>query len=94
MPDSFASLRGRVGAYESWGRTPDRTARTAPARAALRERFLTQAGGDPLRAEALWRAHFARLALKSAQTRRARRKLAEAEAALAAEIDLSSGDAA
>jgi len=63
-------LRARIAAHESWARTSDRSARTAPARAALERRFLEQADGDPVRAEHLRKAHFARLALKSAQARR------------------------
>jgi hypothetical protein len=63
-------IRAQIAAHESWAKTPDRTARTAKARAALEEKFLTEAGGDPVRAEHLRKAHFARLALKSAQSRR------------------------
>lgn len=33
------SLRGQIAAHESWARTPDRTARTAPARRALLSKF-------------------------------------------------------
>ena len=51
MPDNEASLRGRIAAHESWAKTEDRTARTAPARAALERKFLDAAGGDPTRAE-------------------------------------------
>ena len=73
MPErSSAShaLAGRIGAHESWARTADRSARTAPARAALEAKFLEEAGGDPVRAEHLKRAYYARLALRSAQARR------------------------
>ena len=73
MSDSELSLAGRIGAHASWANTADRTARTAPARAALDAKFLEQAGGDPVRAAHLRKAHFARLALKSAQARRAKR---------------------
>lgn len=86
------TLVARVAAHESWAATTDRTARTAPARNAFDERFLTQADGDPLRAEHLRRAYFARLALKSAQARRKIRELtADAEAA---EAELHGGNAA
>lgn len=71
-PDPFRQLTGRLGAHVSWANTEDRTARTAPARAALDAKFLKQAGGDPVRAEHLKKAHFQRLALKSAKARRAR----------------------
>ena len=89
MPESPAerTLRGRLGGYTSWANTPDRTARTAPARAALEAKFLADADGDPQRAEALRKAYFVGLALKSARARRKSRELtAEAEAA-EAELD-------
>jgi len=63
-------LASRKGAYLSWANTPDRAARTAPARAALDDKFLDQADGDPQRAEALRKAFYTDLALKSAQARR------------------------
>jgi len=71
-PESSAALRGTIGAHVSWANTVDRAARTAPARAALDAKFLEEAGGDPVRAEHLRKAYFARLALKSAQARRRR----------------------
>jgi hypothetical protein len=70
VPSSISSAWGRIGAEESWAKTTDRTARTAPARAAFEQRFLDQAGGDPVRAAHLRKAYFRRLALKSAQARR------------------------
>lgn len=76
--------------------TRDRSKRTAPARAALEAKFLAQADGDPVRAAYLRKAHFARLALKSAQARRKAKQLTveaeTAEAELAAVAD--PGDAA
>ncbi len=69
------SLYGRLGAHESWARTKNRSARTAKARKALDEKFLAEAGGDPVRAEHLRRAHFARMSLKSAQARRRRKAI-------------------
>lgn len=72
MTPEQRTQRAVIAAHESWGRTPDRTARTAPARKAFDERFLIEAGGDPLRAESLRRAYFARLAYKSAQARKRR----------------------
>jgi len=63
-------LRSQIAAHESWAHTPDRAARTAPARAALDAKFLQLAEGDPQRAGHLRKAHFARLALKSARARR------------------------
>jgi len=61
---------GRVGAHLSWANTENRAARTAPARAALDQKFLDEADGDPARAAHLRTAYFQRLALKSAQARR------------------------
>lgn len=76
----------RIAAHESWAATPDRSARTAPARRALEQKFLDAADGDPVRAEHLKRAHFARLGLKSARSRRLAREHAEAAAAAEAEL--------
>lgn len=89
-PDRAAM--GRIGAHESWARTTDRTGRTAPARAAFEQRFLDEADGDPVRAEHLRKAYFARLALKSAQSRsRTARRQAAAELRAAAD-DLEAQD--
>lgn len=94
IPASERRLQGQVGAYLSWANTADRSARTAPARAALEAKFLAEAGGDPVRAEALRKAHFSRLALKSAQSRRRARTLTrEAEAAEAEAAELTDGAA-
>jgi hypothetical protein len=72
MSESELTLLGRLGAHASWANTKDRTARTAPARAALEAKFLAEADGDPDRAASLRKAYYARLALKSAQARRKR----------------------
>lgn len=71
-------IAGRIGAYESWSRTEDRTARTAKARTAAEDRFEKQV--DPegklmpaeraKRAQAARKAHFQRMALASAKARR------------------------
>lgn len=69
---SLRSRLGRIGAHESWARTPDRSARTAPARAAAMARFEQQVDPDgvlspgerAVRAEHARKAHFQRLALK------------------------------
>jgi hypothetical protein len=74
------SLGGRAGAHESWARTADRTARTEPGRRTFMESFERQVDPDRVmdpverarRAEHLRKAHFARMALRSAQVRRAR----------------------
>jgi hypothetical protein len=85
VPKSTPSERqlvARIAAHQSWANTSDRAARTSAARDAFDQRFLDQAAGDPVRAEHLRKAHYARLALRSAQARRKIKFLtAEAEAA-------------
>jgi len=72
MSVSEAELRlaAAANAHLSWANTTNRPARTSAARAARDAKFIEQAGGDPIRAEHLRKAYFARLALKSAQSRR------------------------
>lgn len=78
-------LRSQYGAHLSWANTPDRSARTAPARKALEDRFLREADPDnsltpaerAKRADSLRRAYYSQLALKAAQARR-RRRVSEA----------------
>lgn len=75
---------GRLGAHTKWALTEDRSAATQPARDALLRKFEDQV--DPgrrlppeeraKRAESARRAHYQRLALKSAQVRRAKSKSA------------------
>lgn len=84
-------LAARIAAHESWAATENRAARTAPARAALDQKFLDAAGGDPIRAANLRKAHFSRLALKSAQSRRKAREAAAAAEAAEAELDALGG---
>lgn len=79
-------LVGSIGAHISWANTTNRAARTAPARAALEQKFLDAADGDPARAAHLKKAHFARLALKSAQARRRTKELTESAEAAEAEL--------
>jgi hypothetical protein len=75
------SLRGQIAVHESWARTPDRAARTANARQAADERFEREVDPDGVlppaeraqRAEHARKAYFTRLALRSAQARRARK---------------------
>lgn len=79
---SDRSQIGRLGAHTRWAMTEDRTAATQPARDALMRKFEDQV--DPgrvlapqeraRRAESAKRAHFQRMALKSAQARRAKRE--------------------
>lgn len=91
--DSERRLHAKIAAHESWAQTPNRSARTAPARRALEDKFLEQADGDPVRAEHLKKAHFARLALKSAQSRRRAREAAEVAEVAEAELAELAGDA-
>lgn len=73
-------LFGLIGALESWSRTTDRTARTAPGRRAMDAKFEHEVDPDgqlspaerAKRAEFARKAYYTRLALKSAQARRAR----------------------
>src|SRR4051812_20488901 len=79
-PASEKTLAARIAAEVSWANTTNRPARTAPARAALWQKFLDQADGDPQRAQHLWKAHFARLALQSARARRRAKEQADVAA--------------
>lgn len=88
MPSTDAERRlaAQIAAHESWAHTPDRSARTAPARAAMLAKFEHEADPDgsllpaerARRAEHLRKAHFQRLALKSAQSRRRNKESAQA----------------
>lgn len=74
-------LRGKLASYESWAKTPDRSARTAPGRAAQLARFEKIVDPDGTMpptaraqaAEAAKQAHYTRMALASAKARRARK---------------------
>lgn len=70
MTESEISLKASIAAHTSWANTLNRTARTANARRAFEDKFLAEADGDELRAQSLRKAYFAKLALKSAQSRR------------------------
>ena len=87
IPANERKLRAQIAAHESWAATPDRSKRTAPARAALDQTFLDAADGDPIRAEHLRRAHFQRLSLNSARARRLARE--NTDAAQVAEAELA-----
>lgn len=78
-PDnSDRRTRARIAANMRWAHEPDRSAATSAARAAANARFEKQVDPDgvlpeherAVRAEAARRAHFLRMALKSAQARR------------------------
>lgn len=102
METDIARLRARIAAHESWANTSDRSARTGSARAALLAKFEQRVHPDGTlppeerarRAEHARKAHFARLALKSAQARRQARGLTAEAVAAEAEIATLGGDAA
>jgi hypothetical protein len=85
-------LHAQIAAHVSWANTADPTARTANARAALDQKFLDLAGGDPVRAEHLRKAHFAKLALKSAQIRRKIKEQTAVAEAAEAELKQAGGE--
>lgn len=74
------NLAASIAAHTSWANTPDRSARTAPARTAFGDRFEREVDPDGAlppaerarRAEHARKAYMLRLALKSAQARRNR----------------------
>lgn len=81
MPSTQKRIASQVGAHESWVRTTDRTARTAPARKAFEDRFAAKVREQfpdlddaqvGVRAEHLKKAHFLRMALASAKARKAK----------------------
>jgi hypothetical protein len=94
IPESERRLRASIAAHSSWANTEDRTARTSPARTAFDQKFLDQAGGDPAKAAHLRKAHYARLALKSAKSRRKAKELLNSAEAAEAELRANGGDAA
>lgn len=81
MADPYRSQIGKLGAHTKWAQTENRTAATQPARDALMRKFEDQVDPDRAlpaderakRAASARKAHFQRLALKSAQVRRAKR---------------------
>ena len=83
------SLCARIAAHERWAHTSDRTAATAPGRAGLEARFEREVDPngelDPAerarRVDAKRKAHFMRLALLSARSRRKAREIRESAAA-------------
>ena len=81
---SELSLKRSMAADVSWANTPDRAARTAEARRAADLRFLALAGGDPLRAESLRKAHYKRMVLKSIAARKAKKAARQGDAAVGA----------
>lgn len=96
MTPSERTLAGSIGAHESWARTTDRTARTAPGRRAFDERFEREVDPDGVldpaerarRAEHARKAYFLRLSLRSAQSRSKIKEATEAAEAAEAELEL------
>lgn len=82
-PDPYRQQIGRLGAHTKWAQTEDRTAATQPARDGLMRKFEDQVDPDRVlptaerakRAESARKAHYQRLALKSVQSRRAKKAL-------------------
>ena len=68
--DAERKLAAQIRSHISWAKTDDRAARTANARGAADQRFLDQAGGDPVKAQHLRKAFYLDIARKSAQARR------------------------
>lgn len=75
------SLGGRIGGHLRWANVTDRAAAMEPAKKAFLDRFEREADPDRvmdpvergIKAEHLKKAYFARLSLRSAQVRAARR---------------------
>lgn len=75
------SLVAQIAAAERWGRTADRTAATAPARAGLRAKFAREIDPDgrldaaelERRVDSRMKAHMLRMTRAAAAARRARR---------------------
>ena len=73
-------LIAKLAAAERWGRTPDRTAATAPARAGLRAKFAREIDPDgtlepavlEMRVDSLVRAHMLRMSLAAKAARAAK----------------------
>lgn len=81
MTPAERTLRAQAAVHTSWGNTPDRSARTANARAGMEAKFdqmvIDKHGVLPpaehaKRAESFRKAYFAQLALKSARARAAK----------------------
>ena len=78
MTSTQRTLTAQIAAHVRWAHTPDRTAATAPARAAFDARFEREVDPERVlpsaerarRAAHARKAYFTRLALRSAQRRR------------------------
>jgi hypothetical protein len=75
-PDDRVTI-ARIAAAERWGRSPDRTAATAPARAGLRAKFAREVDPDGVldprererRVDSLVQAHMLRMSRAAKQAR-------------------------
>ncbi len=89
LPAPERKLRASIAAHESWARTEDPVERLAPARRAFADSFLDKVDPDhklapaerARRAEHARKAHYQRMALRSAQIRRRKREAKAADAA-------------
>lgn len=96
------SLRAKIAAAERWGRTDDRTAATAPARAGLRAKFAREIDPDESlpaaelerRVDSLMRAHMLRMSLAAKTARRKAREFAEVAESAEAELSVVGGQVA
>lgn len=94
------TLHAKVAAHAKWSKTADLAAATAPARRAFDERFEREVDPDgqlsaderARRADHARRAYFARLALRSAQSRRKAAALTTEAEAAEAELEAAGGD--
>jgi hypothetical protein len=83
------SIVAQIAAAERWGRTTDRTAATAPARAGLRAKFVREVDPEGAlepaelerRVDSLMRAHMLRMSLKAKTSRRKAAQLTVVEPA-------------
>ncbi len=88
------ALVAQIAAAERWGRTADRSAATAPARAGLRAKFAREVDPDGTlpadelerRVDHLMRAHMLRMTHKAAAARRKAREARRAAEAAEAEL--------
>jgi hypothetical protein len=95
------ALIARIAAADRWGRTPDRTAATAPARAGLRAKFAAEADPDGVlspaelerRVDQLMHAHMMRMSRKARIARAAARKATTDAETAEAELSLIGGGA-
>jgi hypothetical protein len=84
LTPSERRLRSQIGAHKSWAQTENRSDRTAPARQASWDRFeklvdpegILHPSDRAKMAQSARKAHFLRMAQKSAQVRRRRKAVA------------------